>query len=65
MNEEQQQVFRILLQVLSKRAILLLGIILDFVLFTWAMLDPSYPRLIGAGAFGILVLAASLLPTQS
>lgn len=59
------EAFKVVLQVLSKRAILLLGLILDFVLFAWAMLDPSYPRLIGAGAFGVLVLAASLLPTQS
>lgn len=43
--------------VLGRRAALILGVALDFVLFAWTMVDPSPLRLIAAGAFGVLVLA--------
>lgn len=43
--------------ILGRRAALILGVALDFVLFAWTMVDPEPMRLIAAGAFGVLVLA--------
>lgn len=65
MNETQQTLAHIALAVLSKRALLLVGLILDFTLFLWTLSDPSLLRLIAASAFGVLVLAVHWLPVQT
>ena len=43
------------LQVLSARVVLLLALVLTFSLFVWAVADPTWPRIVAAAAFAVLV----------
>lgn len=51
-------------RILSRRALLLIGMGLDFVLFIWTCIQPDFMHLAAAGGFGALVLIASVLPSQ-
>jgi len=62
-DEQRQKVLQTVISILSRRAILLVGIILDFALFAWAAVEPSTDRLIGGAVFAVLVLIAHWLPT--
>lgn len=53
-----QTILTTALKVLSQRVILIVGLLLDFVLFAWAASDSSWERLIGAGGFALLVIIA-------
>lgn len=64
MNEERAQtILTVALRVLSTRFILIVGLLLDFLLFAYAAFDPSYARLGAAAGFAVLVLLAHWLST--
>ena len=63
MEPNEHAILRTTMQVLTSRLILIIGMILDFLLFGYAAWEPSWPRLIGAGAFAVLVLVGHLVST--
>ncbi|MHB8406303.1 MAG: hypothetical protein ACYDCJ_12865 [Gammaproteobacteria bacterium] len=60
--EQREKILPLVVAILSRRAILLVGMILDFALFAWAAVEPSADRLIGGAGFAVLVLIAHWLP---
>lgn len=51
-------------RILTKRLIMLVGILLDFVLFVWTCVTPDYLHLLAAIAFGLVVLVYVAFPVD-
>lgn len=56
MNDPVRIALQVAMSILSEKAILLIGMVLDFLLFVWSMRAPSILTLIPPVSFGVLVL---------